>query len=182
MGPRSGFGLAPRPLARRSLGEEVLRDIVDDYLDLLDTTAAVHERDGEFAVWERASSWCRMLEENCQGLCRLAEAENTRRQRHCEDSCSKPVRDGPWKQANRSMRKVVAECGCMPYRFEPAMRPWEPMASDTVIRLGIRSNFRSLRIVAECRWKTCGEKRPPTTRVLPSLSKSPRSACRPPPS
>lgn len=115
-----------------SLGEEVLRDIVGDYLDLLDTTAAVHERNGEFALWERASNWCRMLEENCQGVCRASNSGTPCQQRHCEESCSKPVA----RRAMETGEPVDAESCCGMRMYAVPIRAGDEMLGAICVGYG----------------------------------------------
>ena len=45
-----------------SVGRNELREIVSDYLDLLETSAAVYEKDGSYALGIMSSSWCRFLD------------------------------------------------------------------------------------------------------------------------
>jgi PAS domain S-box-containing protein len=56
-------------LIRRSVDEDLLRDIASDFLDLLETSAAIYEKNGDYALGLLSSGWCRLMDGASRTLC-----------------------------------------------------------------------------------------------------------------
>ncbi|NLV24326.1 MAG: GAF domain-containing protein [Deltaproteobacteria bacterium] len=51
------------------VGHRMLTDIVSDFLDLLETSAAIHEKNGDYALGMFTSEWCHFLDAASYRLC-----------------------------------------------------------------------------------------------------------------
>ena len=73
----------------RSIGRERLESIADDYLELLGTSSAIYEANGDSALGIFSSGWCRMLDSASRNLCNTSDdvaALNSGRWL-CHESC-----------------------------------------------------------------------------------------------
>lgn len=91
----------------RLVGADMLRDIVEDYLGLLGTSAAVYERNGDYATGIFSSGWCRTLDAASRAGCGTTDNATALAcgQWRCHESC--------WRTSRQSIEtNQPADLGC----------------------------------------------------------------------
>ncbi len=95
-------------LIKKTVQKEHLQDIVSEYLDLLETSAAVHEKNGDYALGIFSSGWCQLMDGASRRLCNTVDNRKALKSGKwlCHDSC--------WKNASlKSMKEGrPAEVAC----------------------------------------------------------------------
>ncbi len=110
---RRGYGELAAPNRSgeilQSVGREMLERIVRDYLDLLDTSATVYEKDGDSALGLFSSGWCQFMDEATRRRCETEDGAQATPSGlwSCHESC--------WDRASRvsieSDAPVDVSCG-----------------------------------------------------------------------
>ena len=86
-------------LILKSVGKVSLKNISSEYLDLLETSTAIYEKDGGYAIGIFTSGWCQLMDCASQRLCRTDDNEKAIKSGKwlCHESC--------WNAARRSIEE-----------------------------------------------------------------------------
>ncbi len=79
-----------------SVGADILSDIANDFLSLLDTSTAIYEKNGDYALGLFSSGWCQFLDNASRNLCGTDGSQEALAcgKWHCHESC--------WTEASRA--------------------------------------------------------------------------------
>ncbi|TFF90017.1 MAG: PAS domain S-box protein, partial [Promethearchaeota archaeon] len=72
-----------------SVGPKILKELASEFLDLLETSGAVYERNGNYAMGIFSSKWCRFLDTASRNLCNTSSNQKALEcgEWHCHESC-----------------------------------------------------------------------------------------------
>ncbi len=100
--------LSKNRLILDAVGPDVLKNIASDYLTLLESSSAIYEKNGDYALGIFSSGWCRFMDQSSRKLC------NTKDNRKALSSGNWLCHESCWTDASskamQSRKPVDIEC------------------------------------------------------------------------
>ncbi|MFI4913288.1 MAG: PAS domain S-box protein [Sedimentisphaeraceae bacterium JB056] len=99
-------GIEANSIILNAIGKEMLSNITTDYMDLMGTSSAIYERDGNYTLGIFSSGWCKTLDDASRKLCNADSNELSECSKwHCHQSGKNCA-----QKAVESGKPVDSEC------------------------------------------------------------------------
>ena len=113
-----------------AVGKDTLTSIINDYLEMLNTSTAIYEKNGDYALGILSSAWCRFMDQASRNLCHTESNEEALAcgKWLCHESCWKIS-----KQCIETGKPVDNECeGSLRIFAVPVFVKGEPLGAVNI--------------------------------------------------